>query len=101
MAKIQDLSKLRRENEILRRELETLRSSSKNAPTMAIATTQKTANAKQPVNNSTLVLDFRFLKKDLTRTAFLTVACVGIIASLYVFKPQIPGLQRLISHINI
>jgi hypothetical protein len=96
MASQAEISKLRRENEVLRRELENLRGAKKNS--VATATHIERQAATSDLN---FVTDFKFLRNDLLRTATLTVLALTFILAVYALGPKVPQLNTLISSINI
>ncbi|MCX6784221.1 MAG: hypothetical protein NT141_04145 [candidate division WWE3 bacterium] len=101
-----DAGKLKRENEILRAEINALRSSvrpnSNNTFSSSISKTgQVSKELKSDLRNDTLVLDFKYLRSDLTRTMILTSLATIAVIALSIFEPKTPFIHQLISSINI
>lgn len=100
MAKKSDVNQLRRENEILRRELETLRQSAKKKE-MVRSGVSAPVKTKSVENARQLVVDFRYLKNDLFRTGTLTAICITVIVILFSASGKVPAINSFINSLKI
>ena len=91
MAINNDISKLKRENELLRQELARLKSAGQS---------QTSVKTHARLEESRLVFNFKHIKGDLLRTTVATCACLTIIIGLYLLESKIPGLTGAISRLN-
>lgn len=99
MAKAADITKLRRENEILRQELSRLQA--KSSRKEGLLRPAVTTASKKSEGLKDFKIDFKYLRNDLVRTFVLTTFCIGVIVSLAVLGPRIPQLRQLISTLSI
>lgn len=79
-----NIDKLKRENEVLRLELQTLRK--QNQPTITSKLAKKSSMGERKNLQRNLVFDFKYLKRDLLKTLVLTGICVATIVAIFVIR---------------